>query len=569
MRINLIGNFNSKGLVQDANILRGILTHVYGEPQIRKVHHALPECQEAELNIFIEAVNPTLFSYAGKNVWIPNPEWTYKTWIPYISMMDEIWVKTKEAETIFREFSKNVKYIGWTSIDKVMSEKNYSKAIVLVGKNIYRNPKPVLQAYFELKDTEYYKDLPVLYIPHTQINIFCPPKILDKVVMLKELTETEYDDLLQECGLAICTSAAEGFGHAVNEAMSAGCNLLLSPIKPFRQLTTDSPAILWASVLNVIDHPDCLGTLTDVSTASVRDKLIQYTLYSTHKVFVSNLVRSLYEVHHKHFIRKIKTVLIPFPLYVPVLPKEEDLPNVSIVTLTRDRRVFMPLAKYSYMIQSYPEDKLEWVIVDDGNDLIEDELIGISNVKYIKLDTQISIGEKRNIGVSAASYDTIVMMDDDDVYPNNSVLQRVVMLLKEPAKECGFCTTIPCYEIQKFSSFMNVPPNTLSMGKRVSEATLVFKKSFWESKKFTHEMISEGDAFIHGREQMCRELSPQEIIVSLVHSKNTSSRKLPYMPEPNGCHYGFNEQLFMLVSEIGEALNTSDQKVIGVGDECA
>ena len=140
MRINLIGNFNSKGLVQDANILRGILTHVYGEPQIRKVHHALPECQEAELNIFIEAVNPTLFSYAGKNVWIPNPEWTYKTWIPYISMMDEIWVKTKEAETIFREFSKNVKYIGWTSIDKVMSEKNYSKAIVLVGKNIYRNP---------------------------------------------------------------------------------------------------------------------------------------------------------------------------------------------------------------------------------------------------------------------------------------------------------------------------------------------------------------------------------------------------------------------------------------------
>ena len=40
----------------------------------------------------------------------------------------------------------------------------------------------------------------------------------------------------------------------------------------------------------------------------------------------------------------------------------------------------MPLAKYSYMIQSYPEDKLEWVIVDDGKDPIEDTLIGVPNV---------------------------------------------------------------------------------------------------------------------------------------------------------------------------------------------
>jgi len=52
---------------------------------------------------------------------------------------------------------------------------------------------------------------------------------------------------------------------------------------------------------------------------------------------------------------------------------------------------------------------------------------------------------------------------------------------------------------------------------------------------------------------MCREISPQEVIVSLVHSKNSSSRKTP-PGEPNGCHYGFNEKLYTLVSEIGEGL---------------
>jgi hypothetical protein len=89
----------------------------------------------------------------------------------------------------------------------------------------------------------------------------------------------------------------------------------------------------------------------------------------------------------------------------------------------------------------------------------------------------------------------------------------------------------------------------------VSEATLCFTKQFWEERKFNDDInIAEGETFIHGREHMCREISPQEVIVSLIHSKNTSSRKIPNIQEANGCHYGFNEKLFAVVSEIGESL---------------
>jgi len=236
-------------------------------------------------------------------------------------------------------------------------------------------------------------------------------------------------------------------------------------------------------------------------------------------------------------------------------PKEEDLPDVSILCITKDRRPFMPLLKYSYMIQSYPEDKMEIVIVDDGDDSIEDTLFGVPNVKYVRCDPGMTISQKRNLGVENAMYDIIVVMDDDDVYPNNSVLQRVAMLLKEPKKQCGFCTTIPCYDITKYSSFMNVPPITLQMSERISEATLIFTKSFWEENKFDDMVhVGEGNAFIRGREQMCREISPQEVIVSLVHPKNTSSRKLPNIPESNGCHWGFNENLYALISQIGQDL---------------
>jgi glycosyltransferase involved in cell wall biosynthesis len=236
------------------------------------------------------------------------------------------------------------------------------------------------------------------------------------------------------------------------------------------------------------------------------------------------------------------------------MPKEEDLPCVSIVCVTRDRRIFIPVLLYSYLVQSYPEDKMELIIVDDGDDPIEDKLIGIANVVYVRLDEKKTIGEKRNIGVSKAMYDVITFMDDDDIYPNNSILQRAAMMLKGPAKECAFCSVIPCYDIANYCSFMNIPPFQLTMSERVSEATLIFTRRFWEERKFGDTQISEGDAFIRGREHMCRELSPQEIIVSLVHPKNTSSRKTPEFKEPNGCHFGFNEKLFAMVSEIGETL---------------
>jgi hypothetical protein len=147
-----------------------------------------------------------------------------------------------------------------------------------------------------------------------------------------------------------------------------------------------------------------------------------------------------------------------------------------------------------------------------------------------------------------------VMMDDDDVYPNNSILTRVAFMLAGPKPhDCVFSTTIPCYDIHQTKSFMNVPPMTLAMADRVSEATLAFTREFWMTTPFPDQQIAEAGAFIRGREQMCREVSPQDVIVSLTHRKTTSSRKAP-PGEANGCHYGFADELFTLVSEIAQAI---------------
>jgi hypothetical protein len=120
-------------------------------------------------------------------------------------------------------------------------------------------------------------------------------------------------------------------------------------------------------------------------------------------------------------------------------------------------------------------------------------------------------------------------------------------------KGAVFCTVLPSYDIKNFISFMNVPPHFLGQSERVSEATMAYTKQFWEEKGFDNAtQIAEGNTFIQGREQMCRELSPQEVIVSLVHPRTTSSRRAPKDMESNGCHFGFTEELFKILTHISQ-----------------
>jgi glycosyltransferase involved in cell wall biosynthesis len=574
MRVNIIGNHTKDtGVHQDTNILHGILVHVLGkDTEIRHIPHMYPHCPQAEINFFIEVINPSLFPFALKNIWIPNPEWTCKTWQPYARMVDEIWVKTQEALTLFSNWKDQsttenpvvIKYVGWTSIDKGLSEKkNYNKAIAPTGKNIWRNPKPIVQAYMKIQQTNshLYMALPELHLCYSRAAIGLPPipsSVSDKIIIHPEaMPEAEYNALLSECGLSICMSAAEGFGHAVNESMSSGCITILSPIEPFRELTKNA---IWVSNAKVTPHPQCLGNLEDIEIDSLVDALAYYcSLPLTTKKGTSNLSREEYENRHSSFILRLYDRIDELALGVTAyslddrMPKEDALPNVSVITITKDRRAFIPLAKYSFLAQGYPEEKLEWVIVDDGMDQIKDLVSDLPNVKYILCDKAMTVGAKRNLAVEKATHDVLVMLDDDDVYPNNSLLTRVAMMFAEPKKQCTFSTTIPCFDIHQKKSFMNVPPTVLGMSDRVSEATLCFTRDFWTSRKFPDQQIAEGGAFIRDREYMCREVSPQDVIVSLVHKLNTSSRKAP-VGESNGCHYGFSDELFTLVSEIADRL---------------
>lgn len=52
-----------------------------------------------------------------------------------------------------------------------------------------------------------------------------------------------------------------------------------------------------------------------------------------------------------------------------------SVPFVSICTPTYNRRPFIPTIIKCFDNQDYPKDRMEWIIIDDGTDLIEDMVI--------------------------------------------------------------------------------------------------------------------------------------------------------------------------------------------------
>ena len=51
---------------------------------------------------------------------------------------------------------------------------------------------------------------------------------------------------------------------------------------------------------------------------------------------------------------------------------KNELPLVSVCTPTFNRRPFWDMCIKNFFNQDYPQDKMEWIIIDDGTDKIKD-----------------------------------------------------------------------------------------------------------------------------------------------------------------------------------------------------
>lgn len=245
---------------------------------------------------------------------------------------------------------------------------------------------------------------------------------------------------------------------------------------------------------------------------------------------------------------------------------DEELPNISIITPTRNRRFIFELTVYQFQNFMYPREKIEWVILDNGSDKIRDLLPADHRIKYLTLpgDKRYSIADLRNHCIENCSHDIIVYMDDDDYYPVESVYARVKALLKykKVGVGCVGCTSIGAYNlIDCISNFVSNGDSYLS------EATICHTKQFWLERKFNrNDNGAEYMNFIKNRQDKIRHIPFQFVCLALNHHANSTQRGIKSVDEKSlSKKYNFvqffSKEILEIFDNIVVNISESDIKI--------
>lgn len=208
-------------------------------------------------------------------------------------------------------------------------------------------------------------------------------------------------------------------------------------------------------------------------------------------------------------------------------------PLVSVCTPTFNRRPFIETMFQCFRNQTYPKDRMEWIIVDDGSDRIRDlvEKSGISQIKYFELPHKVSLGEKRNYMHSKSTGSIIVYMDDDDYYPPNRVSHAVDTLMENKHALCAGSSEIYIYfkHIHKMIQFGPYGPNHATAG------TFAFRAELLKQTKYDDKAaVAEEREFLKGYTIPFVQLDPMKTILCFSHEQNTfDKRKLLANPHPD------------------------------------
>jgi len=203
--------------------------------------------------------------------------------------------------------------------------------------------------------------------------------------------------------------------------------------------------------------------------------------------------------------------------------KAKRFPMVSLCTPTFNRRPFIPIMIRCFSIQDYPKNRIEWIIIDDGTDPIDDLVRDIPQVKYYRYTEKMTLGKKRNLMHEKSSGEIIVYMDDDDYYPPQRISHAVETLLANPKALCAGSSEMHCYfkHLNKMYQFGPYGPN------HATAATFAFRRELLNQTKYEEDAcLAEEKKFLKEYTIPFVQLETTKTILIFSHDQNTFDKKI-------------------------------------------
>jgi len=213
---------------------------------------------------------------------------------------------------------------------------------------------------------------------------------------------------------------------------------------------------------------------------------------------------------------------------------DATLPFVSVITPTYNRRKFIPSLITCFLSQTYRQDRMEWIIYDDGDDKVEDIFLKfkakIPNLRYIYEPEKKLIGAKRNRLNQEAKGQIIVAMDDDDYYPPERVAHVVARFRQQPKFELAGSSEIYMFYSDNKEIWKLGPYND----KHATNGTMAWRRSYAESHLYDETVThAEEKSFLESYIHPMIQLDPFKVMLVMSHSENTfDKRKMRETPNP-------------------------------------
>jgi len=202
-------------------------------------------------------------------------------------------------------------------------------------------------------------------------------------------------------------------------------------------------------------------------------------------------------------------------------------PFVSILTPTYNRSKFIPALVECYKAQTYPKDRMEWIMLDDGTEKVEETFLkltkGLPNIRYIALDEKINIGAKRNRLNKEAKGEICVCMDDDDYYPPERVSHAVTRLSSSPSVNLAGSSTLFMYYSDN-GDIIRLGPYGAN---HATNGTMAYRTHYGKTH-FYDEMVTHAEekSFLQDYMNPLIQLDPMKVMLVMSHSENTFDKNI-------------------------------------------
>lgn len=311
----ILGKSNSYGLTRDARLLQDAIeamgsTCAYATTKDRGLIERLLKRRRARCVIHLERAFPAWFSAGEENWLIPNQERFPKRHLPRLKHIDRVLAKTRHAAAIFSALGVKTDYLGFTSEDRRLAnqEPNFSHFFHLAGGSTLKGTEDIVELWTRNPSW------PELVLVQKAEN--APKQLPANIRLISGYLDDQNLQLLQnQCGVHLCPSRAEGWGHHIVEALSVGAITLTVDAPPMNEHI--SPV---CGVLVPFGHsePRHLGTCFHADIMAM-EILIEDLMAETEfrKLNLSKQARARFEAIDQAFKMRVRDIfrraIVPVP----------------------------------------------------------------------------------------------------------------------------------------------------------------------------------------------------------------------------------------------------------------